>query len=176
MGPRQYRGIPPVERIEAGYANKARKLIAEAQSIFTGKPVSAKYVRLNDDFHDGRNLGLYLVTYEVSEWRKGTGQRYATLAHTVWCDGKCLLKSSVYFLEEKNIEKVYIAESFGRSFSEKTRRKIGRIDGSIPMCPEWNVVLPIVSQPAANLDGEHLEYLYYIAIENELEELPSIKP
>lgn len=100
----------PLDRVSKAASEYARKRIAEMQSIFRGRVVSAEYV----SFRDGG--GVYLYTYEVSQWFKGRGGSHAKVIHHDQCEVNCSVEQTIRSIESSRDSAVVFVDPFKKKF------------------------------------------------------------
>jgi len=107
----------------------AKKRIAEMQSIFLGRIVSAEHV----PFRSGG--GVYVLTYEVSQWFKGRGGSHAKI---IWydaipCREDCPIKERIRSFEASQDSAIVFVDPFKKSFPFSRELK-DHIDGENRPC------------------------------------------
>ena len=117
----------PVEHVAKAAAEYARKRIAEMQSIFHGRVVSAEYVPFQ------RHGGAYIITYEVSHWYKGRGGPHAKVVQYDQCEDACSIEETIRSMEASQDSAVVFIEAF-KARLPFARQVRGPIDGEIQAC------------------------------------------
>ncbi len=145
----------------------AETLVARSVSIFKGRAVSAKPLK-SDRPYEAR----ILVTYKVSEWKKGRGRPYAKVVYLPWCDGECSVKELVKESLSDKEEKFHFASGGGGMTTIEVA-----LDGYIGPCHTMFSKRPINAQYPQSRYSEYFgQFLYDLAVAEELEELPSKRP
>ncbi len=150
----------------------AKTLVARSASIFKGRAISANPLKSDSPYK-----ARILVTYKVSEWKKGSGRPYAKVVHLPWCDGECSVKDLIKASLSDKEEKFHFA-SAGES---KTLGKLA-LDGYLGPCHMEFSKRPINAQHPQSRYSEYFgqldfgQFLYDLAIAEELEELPGKRP
>ncbi|MGO4389031.1 hypothetical protein AB4Y85_15980 [Microvirga sp. 2YAF29] len=161
--------IKPDSSIDAALArmrNNAAALVGGAKSIFRGHVVSAEVLSADSPYE-----ARFLVTYKVSEWKKGDGQSNANVIYLPWCDGECEPRQTIENLLSHKEERIF----FASSGEEEIKGSV--IDGYLGPCHLELSKRPINAQNPRPPFREYFgQFLYELAIAAELEKLPSRRP
>lgn len=164
-------------------SDKAEDRVRKSQSIFKGRMVAVEHVPINHGVYDGMNWALFMVTYKVSEWKKGDRKPIARVLRSVWCDGECLVQSILdswmqdFEGNRGAEEQLYLTEYIDDALAKAISARLpGTMDGEISICPNWNIVQPIDRQYLRQQRTDHRDFLYEIAVETVLEKLPALAP
>ena len=144
-----------------------------AQSIFKGQAVSVEHLPFLDD----DNLRSFIITYKVTDWKKGRGGPHAKLVRAVWCPKECTTATVMENLMRDNQERIYIALSPKRSLPNHALEQLPKdLDGSISICLRVDSMNAINIEYAHGSLMDHSQFMDLIIKTTELEKLPSIKP
>lgn len=161
-------------------SDKAEDRIRKSQSIFKGRMVTIEHVPINLGAYDGMNWSLFMITYKVSEWKKGDRKPIARVLRSVWCGGECLVQPILdSWMEDIEAnrgaeEQLYLTEHIDDALAKAVSASLpGTMDGEIPICPNWNIVQPIDRQYPQRHRSDYRDFLYEIAVETVLEKLPT---
>jgi len=165
---------PPPYRRASGqlqdWTHLATKQIAEASTIFRGKIISAKYSGIGGN----EGLPILILTYKVSEWKKGKGGSSARIAEVMWCDGGCRIQERIAeHLRDKD-DQIYIAEPV-EPHRGKADRIFRRMDGLWSAC-SFAVSIPSSFKNDSTLSKDRSRLLYLHLLAAEIEKLPSRLP
>jgi len=121
------------------------------------------------------DLPLFLMTYRVSEWKKGQGRRFATIFKTAWCDGHCKPDALVADYLTDNQEKLFVANPTAgyRSDSKHLKDILKRVDGAELLCSPHTIIRTL-NQKENPLN--RMERIFRTALTDELGKLPSWQP
>jgi hypothetical protein len=147
-----------------GMRRHAETVVARANSIFKGQAVSAKPLKSNSPYE-----ARILVTYKISEWKKGSGRPYAKVVYLPWCGGECSVKDLVKASLSDKEKKFHFASGGGRMTAGTVA-----LDGYIGPCHAIYSKRPINAQHPQPRHSENFgQFLYDLAVAEELEKLPS---
>ncbi|WP_230529951.1 hypothetical protein [Microvirga roseola] len=128
-------------------------------------------------FRDDDNLRFFIITYKVTDWKKGRGGSHAKLIRTVWCPKECDTAAVMENLMLDNQERIYIASSPKLHLSNHDLEQLPEdLDGSISICLRVNSMNVINIEYAHGSLMNHSQFMDLLIRTSELEKLPSIKP
>ncbi|WP_262031395.1 hypothetical protein [Microvirga sp. Mcv34] len=141
------------------------------QSIFIGRVTSAEYVPL------ARQGGIFVVTYEVSEWLKGNGGYYAKV---IWypaipCVDNCPVEETIHNLEGDKTIAIFFVEPLSRNF-ELAAGRSGRWDGENRLCGNPSPIAIAREILPTRASAEYNEVLFRNALRSEIEALKKRPP
>jgi hypothetical protein len=158
----------PPDVAVAGMRTFVEKSLRDAGSIFKGHIVSARHVQ-SIGFDE-----VFMITYKVSEWKKGSGRAHASFFFTPWCDGICAIQEYIDALVSDHEERIYIIRD--RELPDNSEI----FAGSVPIdSSTWTCELALSKLPinAERHQRPHFgQFLYDLALAAEIEKLPSSFP
>jgi hypothetical protein len=155
----------PYSQIADLIVQLGKERIARARVIFKGRLISAVPLPAADtsDFQD------FVLTYEVSEWKKGSGGSSARLLHTVWCDGDCHVSETIANYMRLTEERIYLGSPL--SGGEGIDMLPKDLDGQIDICSFRDSMRPISAKHPRNQRLDHRSFLFLLSVTEELEKL-----
>jgi hypothetical protein len=139
--------------------------IAAAQSIFKGHAISVKFIGPNEEYP------VFILTFKVTEWIKGSRQPYARVIYESWCDGGCPnIPEEEDKILEAHREKIYIADH-PKAELLQVRPIPESVDGIFSLCGHFGRKVEPVSQTHISSPVWHTWFLFDLAMRQEIEGL-----
>jgi hypothetical protein len=160
----------PYSQIADLIVQLGKEKISRAQVVFKGRLVSA--VPLPQP--DLSNIQDFVLTYEVSAWKKGRGGSHAKLLNSVWCDGQCSSSEIIADFMRQIEERVYIADPVLDADTADARLK--DLDGMVNICAYRDSMRPIGAELPRDEHLNHREFLFLLSVTEALENLPAQVP
>lgn len=144
--------------------------VGEMQSIFIGRVVSAEYAPFQD------RGGAYVITYEVSEWLKGSGRPHARI---VWypgipCADKYCIEETIQALQAQKASAVFFADPLSKNI-RLAGFESEDLDGVDLPCVKPHSISIAMEPPPSSSDREYDEVLFRNALRIEIQALRRIK-
>jgi hypothetical protein len=143
-----------------------KEKISKAQGVFKGRLISAVPIPQSglSDIQD------FVLTYEVSAWKKGRGGSQAKLLHSVWCGGSCDSSEIVADFMRQTDDRIYIGEPVSLEESVKD------LDGTVNICAYRDSMRPISAELSNRGQLNHRYFLFLLSTTEALEKLSAQAP
>jgi hypothetical protein len=164
-----WRSSMPVNEAFERMAQFAESKVIAAQSIFQGHAIDVEFMGPDDEYP------VFVLTFEVAEWIKGSGRPYARIVYESWCDGPCVsISEEANEILHEHAEKIYVADQPDALFTKKNPLP-ENIDGVFALCRPLGGAVEIINSPQAASRQPHKKFLLDLAMRNEIEKF-SFKP
>jgi hypothetical protein len=163
-----WRHSMPVDEAFERMTQFATQKINAAQSVFKGRIVKVESIGSDEEFP------TLILTYEIDEWLKGSGQQHATIIHEGWCDGPCPnIQSMMDELQYDDRDDILIASNVDRLSSKDNSKLPLGIDGVFRLCSRTGRRNEPIDKPLLFSKISHRDFLFRVAMEGALEKLSS---
>jgi hypothetical protein len=158
--------MPENEMVE-GMMQFAVNKVAEAPSIFKGHAINVQFIGPDVEYP------VFILTFKVTEWIKGTKKPYARIIYEGWCDGGCsnILEKEDEILSDHG-EKIYIADRVEALFNENNSLP-KETDGVFGLCKGLGQKLELSDETHLPSRSPDKWSLLDRAMRNEIEKLTS---